>query len=61
MEHVFKHAQQASDVATTLSKKTQDFANQEQYRRDEAEDLRILHDAQEEEIERLRKEVDDAQ
>jgi hypothetical protein len=44
-----------------LEQVRKDASNQEQYRRDEAEDLRILHDAQEEEITKLRTYFDEMQ
>lgn len=50
--------EQVNELTTKLQKLRADAENQEQYRADEAEDLRVLHDAQEEEIERLRKELD---
>jgi chromosome segregation ATPase len=56
-----KYADQAADFSGELEKVRHDASHQELYRRDEAEDLRILHDAQEEEIGKLRKELDDAQ
>ena len=58
-EQVEEYAAQVADLTSKLDKVKSDSKNQEQYRADEAEDLRVLHDAQEEEIERLRKELDD--
>ena len=55
-----QYADKAAELAASLAQAREDAENQEQYRRDEAEDLRILHDAQEEEITKLRKELDDA-
>eukprot|EP00339_Tiarina_fusa_P012716 CAMPEP_0117003322 /NCGR_PEP_ID=MMETSP0472-20121206/4680_1 /TAXON_ID=693140 ORGANISM="Tiarina fusus, Strain LIS" /NCGR_SAMPLE_ID=MMETSP0472 /ASSEMBLY_ACC=CAM_ASM_000603 /LENGTH=1783 /DNA_ID=CAMNT_0004703931 /DNA_START=212 /DNA_END=5560 /DNA_ORIENTATION=+ len=55
-----QYADKAAELATALAQAREDAENQEQYRRDEAEDLRILHDAQEEEITKLRKDLDDA-
>jgi chromosome segregation ATPase len=53
--------QKIADLASQLSQAQQAAASQENYRRDEAEDLRILHDAQEEEITKLRKQLEEAQ
>ena len=58
-EQIDEYATQVTDLTAKLEKAHTDAKNQEAYRADEAEDLRVLHDAQEEEIERLRKEVDD--
>jgi chromosome segregation ATPase len=55
-----QYAETAAELAATCAQVRQDAQNQEQYRRDEAEDLRILHDAQEEEITKLRKDLDDS-
>jgi len=52
---------QLADLAAALGQAKEQSVNEEQYRRDEAEDLRILHDAQEEEIVKLRKKLEDAQ
>ena len=57
-EQVRKYSLQVSELTAKLEKVKADAESQEQYRADEAEDLRVLHDAQEEEIERLRKELD---
>ena len=56
-----EYAEGNAALTHALEQVRKDSANQEQYRRDEAEDLRILHDAQEEEITKLRKDLDDAQ
>jgi chromosome segregation ATPase len=55
-----QYVQKAADLESQLSQAQQAAASQENYRRDEAEDLRILHDAQEEEITTLRKQLEDA-
>lgn len=60
-EQLSNYAMQAQELAASLERVQGEAQNAEQYRRDEAEDLRILHDAQEEEIEKLRKDLDDAQ
>ena len=56
-----EYADSNNNLNHLLEQTHKDASNQEQYRRDEAEDLRILHDAQEEEITKLRKQLDDAQ
>jgi chromosome segregation ATPase len=56
-----EYVEKAAELAAALAQVKEASVNQEQYRRDEAEDLRILHDAQEEEITKLRKELEDAQ
>lgn len=53
--------EQLADLAEALTQAKEHSVNEEQYRKDEAEDLRILHDAQEEEIVKLRKKLEDAQ
>ena len=55
-----RYADQVADLQEELDKVQHVAENQEHYRRDEAEDLRILHDAQEVEIEKMKKELDDA-
>ncbi len=55
-----QYADQAAELAAQLAEAQQAAASQENYRRDEAEDLRILHDAQEEEISNLRKQLEEA-
>ncbi|CAJ1945652.1 unnamed protein product [Cylindrotheca closterium] len=52
---------QLADLSAALAQAKEQSVDEEQYRRDEAEDLRILHDAQEEEIVKLRKKLEDAQ
>ncbi|CAB9504237.1 myosin, heavy chain 11, smooth muscle [Seminavis robusta] len=58
-EQLRQATEKVNDLASKLDKVKKDANNQEQYRADEAEDLRVLHDAQEEEIGRLRKALDD--
>lgn len=60
-EQLQEYAEKAAELAAALDQVQEASANQEQYRRDEAEDLRILHDAQEEAITKLRKDLDDTQ
>jgi chromosome segregation ATPase len=57
-EKLDDYAEQALNQAVQLASVKELTANQDQYRRDEAEDLRILHDAQEEEITTLRNELE---
>eukprot|EP00934_Nitzschia_sp_Nitz4_P000179 Nitzschia sp. Nitz4//scaffold481_size5438//445//4998//NITZ4_009224-RA/size5438-processed-gene-0.2-mRNA-1//-1//CDS//3329552871//179//frame0 len=54
-------ADKVDDLSSQLALAQKAAASQEDYRRDEAEDLRILHDAQEEEIVQLRKRLEDSQ
>lgn len=60
-EELEQYAEKAAELAAQLAQAQQAADSQEHYRRDEAEDLRILHDAQEEEITTLRKQLEDAQ
>eukprot|EP00529_Nitzschia_sp_RCC80_P019124 CAMPEP_0113499500 /NCGR_PEP_ID=MMETSP0014_2-20120614/31783_1 /TAXON_ID=2857 /ORGANISM="Nitzschia sp." /LENGTH=512 /DNA_ID=CAMNT_0000393683 /DNA_START=257 /DNA_END=1792 /DNA_ORIENTATION=+ /assembly_acc=CAM_ASM_000159 len=60
-EKLDEYTEKLSELATALAEARQSAKNQEQYRRDEAEDLRVLHDAQEEQISKLQKELDDVQ
>lgn len=60
-EQLEEYVEKAAELAAALAQVKEASVNQEQYRRDEAEDLRILHDAQEEEITKLRKALEDAQ
>jgi chromosome segregation ATPase len=60
-EKLDQYTEKLSELATALAEARQSAKNQEQYRADEAEDLRILHDAQEEQIAKLQKELDDTQ
>ena len=49
---VGQYAENSEELGATLAQTRKELAvNQEQYRRDKVEDLRILHDAQEKEIE----------
>jgi chromosome segregation ATPase len=57
---VDKYSNQVKQLTKDIAKIRSEAETREQYRMDEAEDLRVLHDAQEEEITRLRKEVEDA-
>lgn len=59
-DEIDRYGEKIDDLSTQLSQAQQAAASQEHYRRDEAEDLRILHDAQEEEIQQLRKQVEEA-
>ena len=60
-EQLNNYGMQAQELAASLERVQAEAQGSERYRRDEAEDLRILHDAQEQEIEKLRKDLDDAQ
>lgn len=60
-EKLDEYTEKLGELATALAEARQSAKNQEQYRRDEAEDLRVLHDAQEEQITKLQKELEDAQ
>jgi chromosome segregation ATPase len=56
-----KYVDQVAELSEALAKVEHVAESQEYYRRDEAEDLRILHDAQEVEIQKLREDFDAAQ
>lgn len=56
-----EYGEKVLELSSQLQEAQQAAANQESYRRDEAEDLRILHDAQEDEIIKLRKRLEDTQ
>ncbi|KAL3925616.1 MAG: hypothetical protein SGILL_000290 [Bacillariaceae sp.] len=60
-EKLDQYAEKLSELAATLAESRQQAQNQEQYRKDEAEDLRMIQDAHEGEIARLEKDVDEAQ
>eukprot|EP00980_Cylindrotheca_fusiformis_P020312 scaffold7344_cov145-Cylindrotheca_fusiformis.AAC.10 len=60
-EQLDEYVEKTAELAGALAQVKEASANQEQYRRDEAEDLRILHDAQEGEITKLRKALEDTQ
>ena len=55
-----RYADQVAELKEELDKVEHVAVSQEHYRRDEVEDLRILHDAQEAEIEKTKKELDEA-
>ena len=59
-EQLEQYAEKLAEVAATLAESRQQAKNQEQYRKDEAEDLRMIQDAHEAEIVRLEKELDEA-
>jgi chromosome segregation ATPase len=59
-EQLEQYAEKLAEVAATLAESRQQAKNQEQYRKDEAEDLRMIQDAHESEIARLEKELDEA-
>ncbi|OEU06302.1 hypothetical protein FRACYDRAFT_255217 [Fragilariopsis cylindrus CCMP1102] len=59
-EQLEQYAEKLAEVAATLAESRQQAKNQEQYRKDEAEDLRMIQDANESEIVRLEKELDEA-
>lgn len=59
-ERLEEYAEKLADVVATLAESRQQAKNQEQYRKDEAEDLRCIQDSHEEEIKRLKKELDEA-
>lgn len=59
-EQLEKYAEKLAEVAATLAESRQQAKNQEQYRKDEAEDLRMIQDAHESEIVRLEKQLDEA-
>ena len=58
-EQLEQYAEKLAEVAATLAESRQQAKNQEQYRKDEAEDLRMIQDAHEAEIVRLEKELDE--
>ena len=57
-EQVLNYSGQLTDLTAELTKLKASKESQELYRRDEADDLRVLNDAQEEQIEALRKELE---
>jgi len=59
-EQLEQYAERLAEVAATLAESRQQAKNQEQYRKEEAEDLRMIQDANESEIIRLEKELDKA-
>ena len=59
-EQLEQYAEKLAEVAATLAESRQQAKNQEQYRKDEAEDLRMIQDAHEAEIVRLEKELDES-
>jgi len=59
-EQVLNYSSQLTELTEKNTKIKASMESQEQYRRDEADDLRVLNDAQEEEIDALRKQLDEA-
>jgi chromosome segregation ATPase len=59
-DQVLDYSSQLTELTEKLVKAKANNASQEQYRRDEADDLRVLNDAQEEEIDALSKQLEDA-
>lgn len=59
-EQLEQYAEKLAEVAATLAESRQQAKNQEQYRKDEAEDLRMIQDAHEAEIVRLEKELEES-
>ena len=57
---VLEYSKQLTELTAQMAQLKADAESQEQYRRDEADDLRVLNDAQEEEIDRLRKQLEEA-
>jgi chromosome segregation ATPase len=55
-----EYSLQLTALTENMAKLKANAESQEQYRRDEADDLRVLSDAQEEEIDDLRKQLEDA-
>lgn len=61
MRHQVEETKRALEASRKeLEKVKAQAEHEEQYRREEADDLRLLNDAQEEEIERLKKDLDEA-
>jgi len=59
-EQLEQYAEKLAQVAATLAESRQQAKTQEQYRKDEAEDLRMILDSHEADIVRLEKELDEA-
>jgi len=59
-EQVLEYSSQLTELTSEIARVKADAEQQESYRREEAEDLRVLNDAQEDEIELLRKQLEDA-
>jgi chromosome segregation ATPase len=59
-DQVLDYSSQLTELTEKLVKAKANAESQEQYRRDEADDLRVLNDAQEEEIDALSKQLEDA-
>jgi len=57
---IMEYSSQLTDLTSQIKKIKAEAEIQEQYRRDEADDLRVLNDAQEEEIDALRKQLQEA-
>ena len=60
-DEVARNATRAKDLSAEILKVTSEAKRQESYRRDEAEDLRVMLDAQNDEIEQLKEELDECQ
>jgi len=59
-EQLEQYVEKLAEVGLSLAESRQQAKNQEQYRKDEAEDLRMIQDANESEIVRLEKEFDES-
>lgn len=59
-QEVLEYSSQLTELTKDLSRVKANAETQEQYRREEADDLRVLSDAQEEELESLRKQLEEA-
>lgn len=59
-EQVLDYSSQLTEMTKEMVQVKAEAERQEQYRREEADDLRVLNDAQEEEIEILKKQLEDA-